>query len=145
MTSVRCCSKPAAPLAAVYEQTCLCALHPDLWTAYAAQLQSKAGDQWSYFQAKRLRGVMQRNTLDLLRSTTTVRPLDAAARRELEQRVAGLHEVQVGLYVHAHGAAPDLGADVLDRLRGGEDARVQHQHVNTARGWSCRPGQRVLP
>ena len=31
--------QPAAPLAAVYEQTCLCALHPDHWTAYAAQLQ----------------------------------------------------------------------------------------------------------
>jgi SAM-dependent methyltransferase len=30
---------PAAPLAAVYEQTCLCALHPDQWQAYAAQLQ----------------------------------------------------------------------------------------------------------
>ncbi len=30
--------QPAAPLAAVYEQTCLCALHPDHWTAYAAQL-----------------------------------------------------------------------------------------------------------
>ena len=30
---------PAAPLAAVSEQTCLCALHPDHWTAYAAQLQ----------------------------------------------------------------------------------------------------------
>ena len=26
--------------------------------SFAAQLQSKAGDQWSYFQAKRLRGVM---------------------------------------------------------------------------------------
>ena len=30
--------QPAAPLSAVYEQTCLCALHPDHWTAYAAQL-----------------------------------------------------------------------------------------------------------
>ncbi|MDM0030604.1 methyltransferase domain-containing protein [Variovorax sp. J22P271] len=29
---------PAAPVDAVYEQTCLCALHPDHWTAYAAQL-----------------------------------------------------------------------------------------------------------
>jgi len=47
--------------------------------SFAAQFQSKAGDQWGYFQAKRLRGVMQRNTLDLLRSTTTVRPLDEAA------------------------------------------------------------------
>ncbi|MDF3056095.1 MAG: hypothetical protein K0R17_310 [Rariglobus sp.] len=34
--------------------------------AYAAQLQSRAGDQWAFFQAKRLRGEMQRNTLDLL-------------------------------------------------------------------------------
>ena len=30
--------QPPAPLDAVYEQTCLCALHPDHWTAYAAQL-----------------------------------------------------------------------------------------------------------
>lgn len=51
--------------------------------AFAAQLQSKAGDQWSYFQAKRLRGVMQRNTLDLLRSTTLVRPLDEAALKPM--------------------------------------------------------------
>lgn len=29
---------PAQPVDAVYEQTCLCALHPDHWTAYAAQL-----------------------------------------------------------------------------------------------------------
>lgn len=30
--------QPAAPVDAVYEQTCLCALHPDHWTRYAAQL-----------------------------------------------------------------------------------------------------------
>jgi methyl halide transferase len=30
--------QPPAPLDAVYEQTCWCALHPDHWTAYAAQL-----------------------------------------------------------------------------------------------------------
>jgi SAM-dependent methyltransferase len=30
---------PQAPLDAVFEQTCWCALHPDHWTAYAAQLQ----------------------------------------------------------------------------------------------------------
>jgi hypothetical protein len=38
--------------------------------AYAAQLQSRAGDQWAFFQAKRLRGEMQRNTLDLLTAQT---------------------------------------------------------------------------
>lgn len=31
--------QPAAPFDAVYEQTCWCALHPDHWTGYAAQLQ----------------------------------------------------------------------------------------------------------
>jgi SAM-dependent methyltransferase len=31
--------QPAAALDAVYEQTCWCALHPDRWQAYAAQLQ----------------------------------------------------------------------------------------------------------
>jgi methyl halide transferase len=30
--------QPATPLDAVYEQTCWCALHPDHWAAYAAQL-----------------------------------------------------------------------------------------------------------
>jgi hypothetical protein len=45
----------------------------------AAQQQSKAGDQWGYFQAKRLRSAMQHSTLDLLRSTVPVHPLDAAA------------------------------------------------------------------
>ncbi len=30
--------RPDAPCDAVYEQTCLCALHPDRWTDYAAQL-----------------------------------------------------------------------------------------------------------
>jgi methyl halide transferase len=29
---------PKAPLDAVYEQTCFCALHPDHWAAYARQL-----------------------------------------------------------------------------------------------------------
>jgi hypothetical protein len=43
----------------------------------AAQLQSKAGDQWGFFQAKRLRSVLQRNALDMLQNTTEVRPLDA--------------------------------------------------------------------
>ncbi|MCU0785962.1 MAG: DUF4337 domain-containing protein [Verrucomicrobia bacterium] len=44
----------------------------------AAQQQSKAGDQWSYFQAKRLRGALQRNTLDILQATIDVQPLATA-------------------------------------------------------------------
>ena len=34
--------------------------------AMGAQLQSKAGDQWGYFQAKKLRSAMQRSSMDLL-------------------------------------------------------------------------------
>lgn len=52
----------------------------------AAQQQSKAGDQWSFFQAKRLRGALQRNTVDLLENTTEVHPFDPGPlRRRAEQ------------------------------------------------------------
>ncbi|NBD21966.1 methyltransferase domain-containing protein [Aquabacterium fontiphilum] len=30
--------QPSAPFDAIYEQTCLCAIHPDHWVQYAAQL-----------------------------------------------------------------------------------------------------------
>src|ERR1035441_601812 len=46
--------------------------------ALAAQQQSKVGDQWSFFQAKRLRGALQRNAFDLLQSTVELHPLSAA-------------------------------------------------------------------
>ena len=44
-----------------------------------AQQQSKAGDQWSFFQAKRLRGAIQRNTADLLQTTAEVNAFNPAA------------------------------------------------------------------
>jgi hypothetical protein len=47
--------------------------------SFAAQLQSKAGDQWSYYQAKKLRSAVARNTLDLLAATSEVQPLATAA------------------------------------------------------------------
>ncbi len=47
----------------------------------AAQRQSKAGDQWNFFQGKRLRAVMLRGTLDLLGGSAELRSLDAAALR----------------------------------------------------------------
>ena len=43
--------------------------------ALGAQLQSKAGDEWAYFQAKKLRGAMQQNSLELLTATTDIRPI----------------------------------------------------------------------
>lgn len=49
----------------------------------AAQEQSKAGDQWSFFQAKRVRSSMQRSTLDMLQAVSTLHPLDATAWPEI--------------------------------------------------------------
>lgn len=45
--------------------------------ALAAQLQSKAGDQWNYFQAKKLRASMQRSTLDTLLASQPIRRVPA--------------------------------------------------------------------
>jgi Domain of unknown function (DUF4337) len=47
-----------------------------------AQQQSKAGDQWSFFQAKRLRGAFQRNTAELIQAMSEVHPLDTATLRK---------------------------------------------------------------
>ncbi|MBK8476377.1 MAG: DUF4337 family protein [Opitutaceae bacterium] len=47
----------------------------------AAQQQSKAGDQWSFFQAKRMRSALQHNTLDLLQAANPLHPLDTATLR----------------------------------------------------------------
>jgi len=55
--------------------------------ALAAQQQSKAGDQWSFFQAKRLRGALQRNAVDLLQSTVELRPLNAAALKDAAEQL----------------------------------------------------------
>jgi hypothetical protein len=54
----------------------------------AAQQQSKAGDQWSFFQAKRLRGALQRNSLDLLQATVEVHPLTAAGLRKAAEQLS---------------------------------------------------------
>jgi hypothetical protein len=58
--------------------------------AFGAQLQSKAGDQWSFFQAKRLRGAYQESTAELLQTLTEVHPLDAA---ELLRAAGGNEEL----------------------------------------------------
>lgn len=51
--------------------------------ALGAQLQSKAGDQWGYFQAKKMRSALQHNTLELLHATAEIQPLHHAALEKL--------------------------------------------------------------
>src|SRR5208283_2836944 len=71
--------------------------------ALGAQLQSKAGDQWGYFQAKKLRGAMQRNSLELLQATTDVHPLENPALEKIPSL-----------------AAPALDANLLAALEAAE-------------------------
>lgn len=49
----------------------------------AAQRQSKAGDQWGFFQSKRLRAVMLRGTIDLMVTAEGAKGLDGAALRRV--------------------------------------------------------------
>src|SRR5580765_1561644 len=58
----------------------------------AAQQQSKAGDQWSFFQAKRLRGAIQNNTVDMMKTMVEVRPLEASALVNAAQELAKITE-----------------------------------------------------
>ena len=81
--------------------------------ALGAQLQSKAGDQWSYFQAKKLRGAIQRTSLELLQAIAEVHPvgnplleripsvaapaLDANLKAALDAVEKQTHETEIGV------------------------------------------------
>ena len=92
----------------------------------AAQQQSKAGDQWSFFQAKKLRGAFQSNTLDMMASTADVRPLDPAA---LQQALVGISldpatlAMIVGSGLPKTGSAPTVDASVQAALNALEASR----------------------
>jgi len=58
--------------------------------AFAAQMQSKAGDQWGLFQAKRVRSAVERSTLDLLSASFELGDVGALAESSAALRqVAG--------------------------------------------------------
>lgn len=80
----------------------------------AAQQQSKAGDQWSFFQAKRQRGEYQSNTAQLLQSLTPVHPLNPDALQSLPGTTKQFSDVlnsspgkQAMRYLQ-HGTLPDV-------------------------------------
>jgi hypothetical protein len=90
----------------------------------AAQQQSKAGDQWGFFQAKRLRGSLQRSTLDLLQSTAEVHPLDAAALEKAGAEPKTVAALQQGA-VPSIGPAPAMEADVTAALEAIESSKSE--------------------
>ena len=58
--------------------------HAQYSRALAAQQQSKTGDQWNFFQAKRLRGALQLSTLDVLQLSGPVHPMETATAASME-------------------------------------------------------------
>jgi hypothetical protein len=69
----------------------------------AAQLQSKAGDQWGLFQAKKLRSAFQKTAFDLLASSFELHPLDASA-------LPAAAEDRTAVELLQHGGSPESAA-----------------------------------
>jgi hypothetical protein len=88
----------------------------------ATQQQSKAGDQWGFFQAKRLRGALQTETLDLLKNTLEVPALDSATLaaalgpRADQPTTRAAIELLVAGQLPAAAPAPATDAKVLAAL-----------------------------
>jgi hypothetical protein len=113
----------------------------------AAQQQSKAGDQWSFFQAKRLRGAVQRNTVDLLQNIAELRPLSPEALVAVAGESASLLKSPAGQqaldclqkaelpHIPAPAAmGPDLKAalDGLENLKTDSEMALLLARVDTA-------------
>jgi hypothetical protein len=85
----------------------------------AAQLQSKAGDQWGLFQAKKLRSAFQKTAFDLLASSFELHPLDASALPPQTVDRTAVELLQHGSQEIA--AAPAAGGDIkaaIDAVEG---------------------------
>ncbi len=87
----------------------------------AAQQQSKAGDQWNFFQAKRLRSALQRNALDILQGTADVHPFSAS---DLDPQTLGA--LTKG-ELPAVSAAPAPDPDIKGALEGLEEQKLDSE------------------
>ncbi len=108
----------------------------------AAQQQSKAGDQWGFFQAKRLRGALQRSTLDVLQATTDIHPF---THFELEgQTLAALTKGELPALPVAPAMDPNIKAAlqaVEERKPDGETAKILAQVKDEALDEAVRAAQ----
>ena len=93
----------------------------------AAQQQAKAGDQWSFFQAKRLRGTMQLSTLDVLKTTASVRPLDETGLRRFGELEAAVSAALLKGELPAVPGAPALDASLKSGLEAVERMKPEHE------------------
>ena len=75
--------------------------------ALAAQQQSKAGDQWAFFQAKRMRSAIQLSTLDVVQFSEISPQPDAAALSAFAATMPDSERVQAALAVLLSGKLPE--------------------------------------
>lgn len=91
----------------------------------AAQLQSKSGDQWGFFQAKKLRGALQGTALDMMVATVAVPAFDAAALQRAGEAQGGalktLLESEAGKTALGYLAKGEVPAGAPD---GAHDAKI---------------------
>jgi hypothetical protein len=85
----------------------------------AAQLQSKAGDQWGYFQAKKLRSAVAHNSLDMLLAMGEISPLGAPTLKNADAvTIAALTETRLP---EAKPAKFDVGVQTaIDAVAGSQ-------------------------
>lgn len=95
--------------------------------ALAAQQQSKAGDQWAFFQAKRLRGAIQSGTLDLVQILDDEHQFNAEGLRSFTATLPDPEPVQSALTLLLSGRLPEqAAAPALDpQLKAALDA-IEH-------------------
>ena len=101
----------------------------------AAQQQNKASDEWGFFQAKRLRGAFQVNTLDLLQQITSVPPLDSQVPRNggAKRRPCAGGRSALSNMLDSAGRTPGAGRPAEGRTagpaaRGDAQRRSQGRH-----------------
>ncbi len=78
--------------------------------ALAAQQQSKAGDQWAFFQAKRLRSAIQSGTLDVVQITDSEHALNETALRTFADTLPEPTPIRSALALLLAGKLPEQAA-----------------------------------
>lgn len=78
--------------------------------ALAAQQQSKAGDEWAFFQAKRIRSAIQSGTLDVVQLTTPARAIDAEGLQALAATLPNPERTRAALEFVLPGRLPETAA-----------------------------------
>ena len=81
----------------------------------AAQLQAKAGDQWSFFQAKRLRGSLQQNDADVINLDEAHPLLSGAALSGAFAEVSNFPSDEQAMTALAEGKLPSLPIPVFQK------------------------------